>query len=303
MTLVILGIDGLDDFLIDDLGATQFRLTTSAQLETFAYSLNRPHTVDVWPSMATGVLPDKHGVSMSGEWDNGIVEFGSKVINIVESLTGLGFPGRDQLEETAVEMGANWEPGIVSVPTMFDKPGRYVYNWPGVRRNDFLLAAWEIIYDELYNDRIGEEEFRARMRAEDAAKFTWIKRMLSFDTSVIATHIHGVDSFSHAFCDNREKLATEYTWYAKRVETVLQAMCSTDELLIVSDHGMETKWYAEQFTPADHSWRAVASSTMDTIPSHVLDVPAWVDKNAHSYDPEQVSIELPEEQLRELGYI
>jgi hypothetical protein len=141
------------------------------------------------------------------------------------------------------------------------------------------------------------------MHAEDAAKFTWIERMLAFDTSVVATHIHGIDSFSHAFSDDRKKLAAEYTWYADQVESVMETMSSTDELLIVSDHGMETEWHAEEFTPADHSWRAVASSTLDTIPSHVLDVPAWVDENAHSYNSEQGSIDLPEEQLRDLGYI
>lgn len=303
MTVVVLGIDGLDHALIDDFDADAFRLETCAPLETFAYSLNRPHTADVWPSMATGVMPDEHGVSMSGEWDSGFVELGSKLVNGFESFTGLNFPGRDQLEDTAEEMGASWEPGIVSVPTMFDERGRYVYNWPGVCRNDFLLAAWEIIYGDLYNDRIGEREFRDRMHAEDAAKFTWIERMLAFDASVVATHVHGVDSFSHAFCDDRGKLRTEYEWYGRRVQSVLETMDVDDELLIVSDHGMETEWFAEEFTPADHSWRAVASSTLESVPEHVLDVPTWVNDHAPDYDPELTDVELPEDQLRDLGYI
>jgi hypothetical protein len=303
MTLVVLGIDGLDHELIEDTDATALALETVAPLETFAYTLDRPHTIDVWPTVATGVPPEEHGVSAHGEWDSDVVDFGARIVKTFEDVTGLDFPGHDQLEEAAESTGAGWEPGTVDVPTVFDEPGRHVYNWPGVARNEFLLWAWSIIYEELYAEKITKPEFVDRMEAEAAAKFAWAERMIDTEFTLVATHVHAMDSFSHAFRDDREQLTRQYHWCADHVDRVRDALGPDDDLLIVSDHGMETEWLCEDFTPGDHSWRAVAASTTDSVPETVYDVRAWIEDHLAAYEQRGADLDLPEEQLRDLGYI
>jgi hypothetical protein len=91
----------------------------------------------------------------------------------------------------------------------------------------------------------------------------------------------------------------------ERVGDILDAMGNDDEMLILSDHGMVTQWSEEDGAEyGEHSWRAFSSSTTGDRPKDIYDVKQWVEEtvNRSEYETGE-EVDIPEEQLRELGYI
>jgi len=304
MAVILLGIDALDWWLVDDSGADTLRLSTSSEIESFAYTFDdRPHTLDVWPSVATGNHPREHGVDADGEWDNRFVELGSRVVGSIESTIGT-FPGVDQLESVAEEtVGASWEAGTIDGLGVFEGDGREVQNWPGVKRNEMMFAARDILKTDIHDGSATKDEFTRRIKAEARGKFAWVKEMMQSDTVLVANQVHIADCAGHAFADDKERLYEMYHWIANQVEEIRSQMDATDTLLILSDHGMETEWKCEHRTPADHSWRPIVSSTEETVPQSVFDVREWVESRIPQYSRSSQRATVPEEQLEDLGYL
>lgn len=305
MTLVVLGLDALDAALVEDFDIDTYRLSTHGRMESVAYMFDdRPHTGEVWPTVATGLHPRDHGITGGGEstWSNPLIELGSRLIEPLD----LPMRTRNRLGDIAERTtGASWELSTVTDPTFFDAPGRVVHNWPGVHRNSELHRIWDVIEEGVRSgeDNMPRETYERKVKGIAAEQFGWIREMLNHDLSLAASHIHVLDAFGHAFSDDRENMRRSYEWCRDRVEEILDAMDDDDEMLILSDHGMETTWTEGQNEPGTHSWRAFSASTLDTRPEDVHDVKAWVEAHVEDVAAGTSELDLPEEQLRQLGYI
>lgn len=305
MTLVVLGLDALDAALLEDFDHDTYRLSTHGEMQSVAYMFDdRPHTGEVWPTVATGLHPREHGITGSTEsnWSNPLIELGSRLLEPFDLQMSTRNKLGDIVEETT---GASWELATVSDPTFFDEPGRLVHNWPGVYRNEELHRIWEIIEDGVRSgeDNMPREVYERKVKGIAAEQFGWVREMLNHDASLVASHIHVLDAFGHAFSDDRESMRRSYEWCRDRVEEILDAMDDDDELLILSDHGMETTWTNGQNEHGTHSWRAFSASTFDTRPEDVHDVKSWVEAHVEDVTAKTSELNLPEEQLRQLGYI
>lgn len=299
MTLVVLAIDALDPVHVETSETDQFRLSMYGECETFAHMYDKPHTSEVWPSVATGRHPSEHGVTeeSTSEWDNPLVDFASR-------FTGrLSGKHRAILGELAQRVtGADWELQEVEAPTFFDGPGRVVHNWPGVHRGEELQRAWEV-FRRANQDEMSMQEFDRRIRGIAAEQFGWCREMLDHDLNLVAMHVHVIDATGHVYRNDRERYYDSYRWTAEQLEAVKSAMGPDDELLLISDHGIETSWVSGDDNPGSHSWRAFSATTLDTRPESVFDVKSWVEENVEETAMENDEIDIPEEQLRDLGYI
>jgi len=299
MTLVVLAIDALDPAHVEESGVEQFQLSTWGESETFAHMYDKPHTSEVWPSVATGRHPSDHGVTeeRTSQWDNPLVDFASR-------FTGrLSGKQRAILGEIAQRVtGADWELEEVESDTFLDGPGRVVHNWPGVHRGSELQRAWEMFRRANQND-MSTQEFDRRIRGIAAEQFGWVREMLDHDLNLVASHIHVVDATGHVYRNDRERYYDAYRWTAERLEGVKSAMRPDDELLLVSDHGIETSWISGDATPGSHSWRAFTATTLDTRPESVFEVREWVEEYVDNTTGEEDELDIPEEQLEDLGYI
>lgn len=305
MTLVVLGLDALDAALVEDFDIDTYRLSTYGEMESVAYMFDdRPHTGEVWPTVATGLHPRDHGITGAGEsnWSNPVVNFGSRLIEPLDLQMSTRNKLGDIVEETT---GASWELSTVSDPTFFDEPGRVVHNWPGVYRNEELHRVWEIIENGVRSgeNNMPREVYERKVKGIAAEQFGWIREMLNHNLSLVASHIHVLDAFGHAFSDDRENLYRSYKWCQDRVEEILDSMDEEDEMLILSDHGMETTWTDGINEHGTHSWRAFSASTTESRPKDVHDVKSWVEANVEDVSAEESELNLPEDQLRRLGYI
>lgn len=298
MTLAILGLDALDARLIEHFDIDAFHLGTSCELETYAHMHDTPFTLEVWPTVATGLGPDEHGVTGAGtsQWDNPFVHFASKFTgHMTENM-------RSYLGDIAEQLtGASWTFGVTDDPTIFDGRDRAVHNWPGVKDPRELQGIWDIM--NLANDgEISREEFDRRILGIASAQVGWAKEMARHDLEVAGVHMHTPDAFGHPYAWDEERLGQMYERIAGFVDEVNAALGDDDELLILSDHGMQVEWLDDE-SPSSHSFRAFASTTLDTVPKSVFDVKDWVEENVEEQDVERTEIEMPEEQLRDLGYI
>jgi hypothetical protein len=186
---------------------------------------------------------------------------------------------------------------------MFEGNGRIVHNWPGVHNGEELKRAWNLMWREGQTDA----EFQRDVLGLAAEQFGWAREMLNHDVSVASVHVHLLDAAGHAYCDDREQLEKTYERAGEFVREIRDELGENDDLLILSDHGMVVDWYSDEDdrggNPGNHSWRAFASSTRDTVPETVFEVFDWVNRNASTVNERSGRLDIDEERLRDLGYI
>lgn len=299
MTLLIVGLDALDAKLIDHYGLEQLNLNTSSELETYAKMHPVPFTLEVWPTVATGLPPKEHGVTGAGtsQWDNPFVDFASKFTgNMTENM-------RSRLGDIAEELtGAEWTFGVTDQPTIFDGENRCVHNWPGVKKPEELQQIWDLMNAANDGD-ISREEFDRDVLGIAAEQFGWAREMLNHQVDVAGVHIHTPDAFGHPYAWDQQRLEEKYERIGGFVSELREALGEDDELLVLSDHGMQVDWFEEDENVSKHSFRAYVTTTLDSVPESVYDVREWVEENVVEGEVTRTEIEMPEETLRDLGYI
>ncbi|MFD1563002.1 alkaline phosphatase family protein [Haloarchaeobius amylolyticus] len=306
MTVVVLALDALDAGLVEHFDLDAFRLASSGDLETFARTQDVPYTPEVWATVATGLPPEEHGITGGGtsEWDNPVLEGLSRISGRLDESTR-GTLGKVVRSQT----GEREQIGRTDAASIFDAEDAVVHNWPGVADGRPLQRAWDLM--NAVAEGMPRSTFERELFGQCAQQFSWAREMLRHPVSIAGVHVHALDAAGHAYADDEDALRRVYTRVSEFVEEVVDALEDGDDLLLLSDHGMHTEFYPpdDGENPATHSWRAYASSTTDTCPESVFDVKAWIDAQASTTrvegraDESEEAIDVPEDHLRELGYL
>ncbi|AQL41261.1 hypothetical protein BV210_00390 [Halorientalis sp. IM1011] len=298
MVLVVLALDAVDVRHAEDFGCENLLLDEHTKMQSVAHRLEHPHTGEAWPSIATGLHPTEHGMTGHGEWDSQVLTMLSRIAHTLNVSGNIRGKIGDAIKQNT---GQDWSLQIVEEPTFLDGEYRAVHNWPGVYRNEALHYLWGL-FEEVKEDRMSEETLIRETYTEAASKFGWVHEAITHDIEIAATHIHVIDVLGHIYSDDEEAYRQVYEDVNEQVGEVRAALGEDDELLILSDHGMEATWLDDD-DPGTHSWRAIAASTVGSPPEHALDVKEWVEDHVQEIDPERTRADIPEDQLRELGYI
>lgn len=306
MTLLVLGLDALDAGLVEYWDIDSFKLSQHREIETFCYGHETPYTLEVWPTIASGLHPEQHGVTVkeSSDWENPILDFFSQYADHL--------PGRLQSRLGSYldsVTASDFALATTTEKTFFDGPKRAVQNWPGVTEGRELVDVWDMT-DVGYS----RSAFDREVLGKAAGQFGWAEEMLHHDVVLAGVHVHALDVFGHAYACKRDNLThstgriqdLERTYHdiANKVDRILDNMSDNDDLLILSDHGMTNELIDEPDENfGGHSFRAFASSTIeDPLPESVFGMYDWVEDHIDEGDEED-ALEMPKEQLRELGYI
>jgi predicted AlkP superfamily pyrophosphatase or phosphodiesterase len=302
MTLTVLAIDALDHQLLDLFDSEVVRLNSDAPLEMFTYSLDAPHTMEVWPTIATGTHPRTHGISRETKstWNNPLVEAGATAIRKMPKpvQTHLG----DIADST---LGTSWELNETDTPSFLDGKNREVHNWPGVVNTHVLKNRWDTLETAAINLESPRSTFDRDVLATGNSKLMWAQEMLQHDADLVEVHVHAIDLAGHAYGTHESHYEQFYEWLDERVRQVVEAMDATDDLVILSDHGMGVSSVDGQESAGEHSMRAFVSTTIDgSLPDTVFDVKSWIEPHISSFHPtDGASVTVPEERLQRLGYI
>ena len=296
MTLYILALDAVDARLVEEFDCEHLKLEEHTEMTTISSeSRKNPYTMEVWPSVATGVRPETHGVegSDTSSWDN-------PVVDLLSSMSGiLSERNRSRLGRLATKItGAEFTSGSVEVESIFDTENRVVREWPGITDSRELIQVWEWV-KQADEGSISEQEFERYVMGMCGAQFGWISEMDNHTVDLAATHVHTVDAFGHAYASEPEKLKKYYKRLDSYVEEFIESI--DGEILIVSDHGMQVSWKDD--SPGEHSWHAFSATTIDQPPTHVLDVKEWIEERIRTSIREENSVDMPTETLERLGYL
>lgn len=297
MTLVILALDALDTELVDHYECDEYRLDGGwTEMETIAHQFEHPFTPEAWATVATGLHPTEHGVTESGtsSWDNPLIEFASKFVGHLDVHTRAWLGNKI----TALT-GEEYSVGTTDEPSIFDPEYAVVHNWPGVANGDELRRTWQITDGDP-----PKEYFERELKGMSVQQFAWAREMAQHPISLAGVHVHTVDMASHAYGEQEDELGRLYRWTAEQVRHVREGLGEDDHLLILSDHGSYTKFLDPDEVPGKHAFRAFASTTHpDGPPESVFDVKEWVEDHIDADEYRASNLDLPKEQLKELGYI
>lgn len=299
MTLIILALDAVDVRHAEDFGCENLQLDSHTEMQSVAHRLDHPHTAEAWPSIATGLHPTEHGISGHGEWDSPILTAFSRLAHTLNVSGDVRDMVGDMIK---TKTDQSWQLQKVDEPTFLDGNQRAVHNWPGVYRNESLQYIWNL-FGGASSEELSEEVLIREAHTEARSKFGWVHEAMKFDPEIAATHVHIIDVLGHLFSNDKDRYREVYKEVDSWVGEVIEEMDEDDELLILSDHGMEATWISEDDNPGSHSWRAISSSTIDSPPEHALEVKDWVENHVSESKSKETVADLPEEQLRKLGYI
>lgn len=304
MTLVVLALDGLDAGLVEHFEASAFVRESAGRIDTFAHAREKPYTLEVWPTVATGLGPDEHGVTgpATSDWENPLLELGSRLTGLLPEGTR-GTLG-DLVRRST---GRRERLGRTDAETIFDGNGCAVRNWPGVGDGRDLQYAWDLM--SAVSEGMPRAEFERKLLGTCAEQFGWAREMLRHDVRLAGVHVHALDAAGHAYADDEESLERLYRRVGEYVEDLVASLATGDDILLLSDHGIHVTFYGPDAAgnrpdPGSHSFRAFASATTPDLPESVFDVRAWVERHIPSgSQSEHETVEMPVEQLRNLGYV
>lgn len=296
-TLAVLALDAADYRLARHWDCENILLDDHGSLETFTYSMDHPFTPEVWTSVATGTHPREHEVrNDAADWDSLPLRLASNVTQFLPSewRNRLGKPFRERGHEQQIHQ--------TDESHLFED-GK-AFGWPGVTEAENLSEAWGWA-SKVSHGEMSEHKLRRRALGNTGKELGWLVGMEAADVPIAGVHSHVLDITGHAYALREEKLESYYNIVDNMIGELRD---NVSELVILSDHGMQTAWL-EDGDPGAHSMRALVSRTdrvSGSLPESVFGVREWLETNVDSDDGspgEQVTMDAAEERLRELGYI
>lgn len=295
MTLAVLGVDAADYELIKKWNCQNLLLLNHRSLKTDSHSLDVPATLEIWPSIATGLHPTDHGVavdptqrktrSIGRQLISKFMMFlpnqiQSRILDAKTSLVGSTLPTTD--EPHVFESGA-------------------VTNWPGITPcHDWQRGMdW---FNKVKDGELSEEEFRRREFGNAGKGLGWLRAQVKAGVPVAGCHIHILDTMGHIYGDHPESLEAAYRDIDDLVGELRSAV---DQLVILSDHGMQCSVLGDD-NPGVHSHRAFISTTESgPLPASVYDVREYISKQiiSETVAESSTTIDAPTEHLEDLGYL
>lgn len=297
-TLAVVALDAADYELARRWECENVLLDDHQEIETFTHSFDHPFTPEVWTSVATGLHPEEHDVREdAASWDSLPLRLASKVTQFLphDWRNRLGKPFRERGHEQQIHR--------TDAPHAFESGA--AFGWPGVTEAEHLSEAWGWA-SRVSRGEMETSELRERTLGNTGKEFGWLLGMQEAGVPIAGVHSHVLDITGHAFASREEPLREYY----ERVDRMLGWVRErVDELVVLSDHGMQVAWLDDE-EPGVHSHRAMVGATAGvegTLPDSVFEVRAWLEANTDEPDTgrseEQVSMDTAEERLRELGYI
>jgi predicted AlkP superfamily pyrophosphatase or phosphodiesterase len=326
MVLVVLGIDALDPELVDPEDHPNFVLNAHSSIDTISSSAGEPSTHELWPTIITGLSPDEHGLTLNDDgvsWGNPILTAGSMVADYImpdslQSRIGAWLltntkadafrtPASYYAENSIETLFDGFESAAIGVPN-------YVVDSDTEDREHNLRRSLGDLF-ERDPDAIGGHrsadpyEFYEQCLEMVMVRIARCRRSLRGGRhELVFAYTSGLDLVGHVTYDLPDLQRAAYDEIDEFVGELLNDLTADDELLIVSDHGLQN---------GVHTDKAMVASTNETMVEaidSVLDVRSAVESALRdgSHQPEhknngftlsETGAAEVQEQLENLGYM
>ena len=165
-----------------------------------------------------------------------------------------------------------------------------------------MHETWDVI-QAARDGKITTNEFRREILTFFFEEMGWLIAQQHADMPVAGVHCHILDAAGQVYANRQAKLQEYYQLVDESIEYIRSHV---DELLILSDHGMQVEWLGDD-SPGTHSWRAMVASTIDEpLPTSAFDVRDWIESQTPDHcegQRDRMQVDAPTEHLKDLGYI
>lgn len=323
MTVVVLGIDALDPDLVDRDEHPHLTLEAHRPIETLVSSSGEPSTHELWPTIITGLSPAEHGLVLDDgvTWENPLIAAASSVAEYIlpdSFQTRLGGWLLTNTDADAFRTPATYYADN-GIETVFDG------------REATAIGIPNYVVDPNTEDR--EHQLRRHMgdlferntaakgghRSADPVAFyeqcmemamiriARVRRALRGQAyELVFGYTSGLDLIGHVSHSRPELQHRAYDELDEFVGELCDDLGDDDELVVVSDHGLQDGLHT------DEAMIAATDPTLVERVSSVLDVRETIEDelrtNDHTPTPrtERTDADDSEEvrqQLEDLGYM
>jgi predicted AlkP superfamily pyrophosphatase or phosphodiesterase len=329
MTVVVLGLDALDPDLLDEDDFPDLCLAGYKEIETVLSSeTGRPSTHELWPTIITGLRPEEHGLQLESglTWENPLFNLGSDLSNYVlpkEVQVKLGAWLLDNTDEGNFRAPATYYENN-GLATVFDgavsKPigvPNYVVDPDEEDREHELRKNLGNLFRLDVNDETDHRhvtsdpgEFYEQAMEMSMIRIARVRRALrSKHYELVFGYTSGLDLIGHVAYAEPGLQRRAYEELDDFVGELRDDLRDGDELLLVSDHGLQE---------GEHTEEAAVSSTSEALIREiesVLDVKGAIEAELRRNDHEPTGKEPMQpigagergqevrEHLEDLGYM
>lgn len=301
-SIAVLALDAADPALVEKWELENIPLDVMGELKTYAWTNEHPHTQELWPTIATGLHRDEHGV-----WPNDLVEWDDQTISTASQMAEKVVPQgiRTAIGEMLIRRGtATHQFPTTDCETFLD----YTFEWPGVTDAPHIRAVRGLL-EQVVEGTMSHRKLRQQLYVQFGRKTKWLSAEMP---GIRGAHTHILDVAGHAYGSDEDRLQSYYEFVDREVGHLRS---DVDELVIISDHGMQTSYLGQDENPGEHSFRAMISATDGMmaadceLPEDVLSVKEWIESKTVSAD-ERYGIEgqtvesaVDRDHLEQLGYL
>jgi len=280
MTLVVLGIDALDPELVDATEHPNLTLSSHRPIETIVSSSGEPSTHELWPSIITGLHPEDHGLKLDDgvAWQNPLLRTCRDVAKhfLTEGIrTRIGAWILNNTEEDQFHTPSTYysEKGIETVFNGRESKAigipNYVVDLDNEDREHKLRKSMGELFERDPNEKGGHTsedpyEFYEHCMEMSMIRVARTRRALrSRRYELIFGYTSGLDLIGHVSYDLPELQKQAYDELDDFVGEIKKDLRGEDELLLVSDHGLQD---------GIHTDEAMVSGTDSEMVEHIYSV-------------------------------
>jgi predicted AlkP superfamily pyrophosphatase or phosphodiesterase len=323
MVLIVLGIDALDPDLVDTESHPNLSLDSHHSIETIDSIQGEPSTHELWPTIITGLEPVDHGLVLDDgvAWENPLLSVGSRAADCLlptSVKTRIGAWLLNNTDEDAFRVPATYydENGLSTVfdgreATTIGIPN-YVVDTGAEDREHNLRRQLGDLFKRDPDAKGGHSSADPQRFYEQCLEMAMIRiartrrALRGSSDELVFAYTSGLDLIGHVTYDLPDLQRAAYDEIDEFVGELRADLEDGDELLLVSDHGLQDGVHTHE--------AMVASTSEDLIGGidSVVDVRAAIetelDSHDHGSEREAVTVDSPDgsrvqDQLEDLGYM
>ncbi|QLH78916.1 alkaline phosphatase family protein [Halosimplex rubrum] len=324
MTLVVLGLDALDPDLVDPDEHPNLVLDHHRAIETLVSHTGEPSTHELWPTIITGLTPADHGLELDDDgvaWGNPLLEAGSSVADYLlpdalQSRIGawlLTNTGADAFRTPATYYADN------DIATVFD--GReataigvpnYVVDPDSEDREHNLRRSLGDLFERDPESTGGHTSSDPATFYEQCMEMAMVRiararrGVRGGRHELVFAYTSGLDLIGHVTYDMPALQMAAYDELDEFVGELRADLDEGDELLLVSDHGLQDGVHTHEAMVAgtDRAMVEDIGSVLDVADAIDAELDA-TDHASREEDPERQRGDGTEvrDQLEDLGYL
>jgi predicted AlkP superfamily pyrophosphatase or phosphodiesterase len=324
MTVDVLGIDALDPDLVDPDTHPNLTLAAHRSIETIKSSMGEPSTHELWPTIITGLRPKEHGLTLENDgvaWGNPLLRLGSTVADffLPDTLqTRIGAWLLTNTEAEAFRTSATYyeNKGIETLfhdreATAIGVPNYVVDPESDDREHNLRRSLGDLFKRD--PDATGGHtstdpyKFYEQCLEMSMVRIARARRALrGGHYELVFAYTSGLDLVGHVTYDRPALQRAAYDELDEFVGELRDDLTDEDELLLVSDHGLQDGVHTDEAMVAGTDESMIEA--MDSVVNVRSAVEAELRSTDHSSDQEEESFSETSSaevkgQLEDLGYL